>query len=106
MPIESGEIDIRAMMRTLQVDIGLSLALSRVALKALAALSPESGRLVEEALESEIASLRSGSGQPPEMLETLRADVLRVAEEADQAFALEHALVRAADALRGRPSDA
>jgi hypothetical protein len=106
LPIDPGEIDIPAMMRSLQVEMGLSLALSRVALKALAALSPEAGRLVEEGLEAEIASLRSASGQPPEMLEHLHADVLRVAEEADQAFALEHALVRAANALRGRPSDA
>jgi len=105
MPIESGEIDIAAMVRALQSDVGTSLALSRVALKALAALSPDSGRLVDEGLEAEINSARSASGQSVETLEILRADLHRASDEADRAFALQRALVRAADALGGSPSD-
>jgi hypothetical protein len=106
LPIEPGDTDIVAMVRALQIDVGTSLALSRVALRALAALSSEAGRFVDEGLEAEINSARSASGQSPETLENLRADLHRAAEEADRAFALEHALVRAADALGGSPSDA
>jgi hypothetical protein len=87
----------------LNSDLQLSLAFARVAIRALASLSPGAAATVGEALDQE-TDMAERLGAPIEVLEglaDLRADLERDATDDLESQRLERALVSAAQALSG-----
>jgi hypothetical protein len=95
------EDDLRGALRVMDADVQASLALTRAALHALAALSPILHRAADLALEEE-AERAERLAAPRKVLEVVMEARLRLQqapEEARLAQALERALVQAAEAL-------
>jgi len=97
------EDENRRILAALDVQMQASLALSRVTLCALAALSPLLGSAIEATLEEELdpPAGRGGSAaqQALDIVEDVLARLQRAPAEARAALALEQALVDAASAL-------
>ena len=95
------EDDVRRALRVMDADVQASLALTRAALHALAAISPALQRATDIALEEE-AERAQRRAAPQQMIDTVVETRLRLRqapEEARMAEALERALVEAADTL-------
>lgn len=88
-------------MNVLSADVQASLALNRVLLRALAAMSPHLNAAAERALEHEIEAARRQSAPQHvvELIEDARELVQDTPDEAEKMSALERALIAAADAL-------
>jgi hypothetical protein len=86
----------------MDADVQASLALTRAALHALAAMSPELWRATDLALEEEAedALRRAAPQQVVDIVTEARLRLRGAPEEARKAMALERALVEAAEALR------
>ena len=93
--------DIRRAVRAMSAEVQASLALSRVTLQTLAALSPELGAAAETALEDEIdlARRHAAPERLVDLIEGVRASLHAIPEQMARMGALEAALVAAADAL-------
>jgi hypothetical protein len=93
--------DVHRALRVMDADVQASLALTRAALHALAALSPALQRAADMALEEE-AERAQRRAAPQRMIDTVVETRLRLQqapEEARMAQALERALVEAAETL-------
>ena len=96
------EDDLRHALRAMDADVQASLALTRAALHALAALSPALWRAADLALEEE-AEHAQRRAAPQRMIDIVLQARLRLEqapEEARKAMVLEQALVEAAESLR------
>src|SRR3954466_2700872 len=96
----SAKDDVRCALRTLDADLQACLALNRVTLQALAALSPLLNSAADVALEAEAErAARAASRRVVDVVEEVRERLHRAPGEARIAAALQRALVDAAEAL-------
>jgi hypothetical protein len=96
------EDEVRRVLRCMDADVQASLALTRAALQALAALSPAMHRAADLALEEEVerAERTAAPQQVVDIVSETRLRLQEAPEEARAAKALEQALVKAAESLR------
>lgn len=98
------EDDVRGALRSLDADLQACLALNRVTLHALAALSPLLNSAAEAAIEEEAERAGKAAHQRvSEVLEDVRVRLQHAPAEARIALALQRALVDAAEALPSEP---
>lgn len=100
-PLALADDDVRHQMWTLSADLQAALALNRVALQAVAAMSPASSQAADEALGVEEAEAR-GLASPQRVLDVIEDLRVRLNEQAcedERMASLELALIAAADAM-------